>query len=62
MNHKIVLSVHATAEKKIGEVVRITPDAAAAIEQLMLETGLSARTIASELIIQAAQIVEIRKV
>lgn len=59
MANKIILEVHKPKEAHIGDVVKITRDA---LEALMLETGLSARQIASTLIVQGADIVEIREV
>lgn len=59
---EIILEVHRPVERRVGETVRLSREAAAAIEQLITETGLSARTIASELIVQAARQVEIREV
>lgn len=59
---KIVLQVHRPRECKVGETVRISREAAQAIEALLLETGLSSKTIASTLIVQAARIVEIEEV
>lgn len=60
--NKIVLQVHRQREPMVGEVVKITPEAAEAIEALRLETGLSNKAIASALIVQAAQLVEIEEV
>lgn len=56
MANKIILEAH------IGDVVKITREARDALEALMLETGLSARRIASTLIVQGANIVEVREV
>ena len=58
----IILEVHRPTGKRVGDVVKITREAARAIEQLCTETGLSARAVASELIVQAASVVENREV
>ena len=58
MTNKIILEVHKPKEAHIGDVVKITRDA---LEALILETGLSARRIASTLIVQGANIVEVRE-
>lgn len=62
MKNKIILEVHKSKEAHIGDVVKITREARDALEALMLETGLSAQQIASTLIVQGADIVEIREV
>lgn len=62
MRNKIILEVRRPKEAHIGDVVKITRAAREALEVLMLETGLSARAIASQLIVQGADIVEIREV
>lgn len=59
---KIVLQVHKPRECRVGEAVKVTREAAQAIEALQLETGLSIKAIASALIVQASQIVEIEEV
>lgn len=48
-------------DKRCGQVVRITPEAMDAINELVEQTGLSARSVASSLIVQAAKIVEIEE-
>lgn len=62
MANKIILKVHKPKESHIGDVVKIAREARDALEALMLEAGLSARRIASTLIVQGADIVEIREV
>lgn len=62
MANKIILEVHKPKEARIGNVVKITREAQDALEALMLETGLSARRIASTLIVQGADIVEVKEV
>ena len=57
-DNKIVLYT-CKPERRCGQVVRISPEAMDAINDLVEQTGLSARSIASSLIIQAAKIVEI---
>ena len=61
-HNKIVLQVHRPPEARVGEVVKISREAAEKIEALVIETGLSIKAIASALIIQAADIVEIQEV
>lgn len=61
MANKIILEVPKPKEAHIGDVVKITRDARDALEALMLETGLSARRITSTLIVQGADIVEVRE-
>lgn len=48
-------------ERRSGQVVRITPEAMDAINELVEQTGLSARSVASSLIVQTAKIVEIEE-
>ena len=48
-------------ERRSGQVVRVTPEAMDAINELVEQTGLSARSVASSLIVQAAKIVEIEE-
>lgn len=55
---KITLIIHKPKETA-SEIIRITPEAAEAINRLIVQTGLSARYIASSLIVQAAQEVQV---
>ena len=55
---KIILKIHNSREK-FSEIIRITPKAAEMLNSLCAETGLSVRTIASELIVQGANMVEV---
>lgn len=48
-------------ERRSSQVVRVTPEAMDAINELVEQTGLSARSVASSLIVQAAKIVEIEE-
>lgn len=59
---KIILQIHRVRESRVGEAVKISREAAEAIEALQLETGLSIKAIASALIVQAARFVEIQEV
>ena len=46
-------------DKNLCGVIKVSPQAETRLLELAAETGLSIRTIASELILQAAEIVEI---
>ena len=48
-------------ERRSGQVVRVTPEAMDAINELVEQTDLSARSVASSLIVQAAKIAEIEE-
>lgn len=48
-------------KQRSGQVVHVTPEAMDAINELVEQTGLSARSVASSLIVQAAKIVEIEE-
>lgn len=64
MNNKIVLEVHRLpkpSDDLIGQV-KITEEAEIALRQIARESGLSLRQVASQMIIQAAPMVEIREV
>lgn len=64
MPHPIVLEVHKSpklTENLIG-IVRITPEAENTLRALVRATGLPMRTVASQIILQAADLVEIREV
>lgn len=53
---KIVLHTYRKkAENNMEGVIRISPQAESKLYELAAETGLSIRTIASELILQAAE-------
>jgi hypothetical protein len=60
----IKLKVHKIPEinESLCGVVRVTPEAEMIIKQLQRETGLSGRYILSQIIIQAANIIEIEEV
>lgn len=49
------------AENNMEGVIRISPQAESKLYELAAETGLSIRTIASELILQADEIVDIQE-
>ena len=57
---KIILSVHRT-ERPICGVVRLDSQAETLVKQLQRETGLSARYIVSQIIIQGIDLVEIKE-
>lgn len=59
---KIVLEVRRAGVVSSGDVIKITPAARAALNRLIEETGLSARYIASALITQGENLVEIVEV
>lgn len=61
VKNKIVLHTYRNADRdnKLAGVVKVNPQAETKLLELAAETGLSIRTIASELILQAAEIVEI---
>lgn len=42
-----------------GDTVRLTPDAVAVVSRLIRKTGLSARHIVSEILVQAEDLVDI---
>ena len=55
---KIILKVNKCRERT-AEIIRITPEAADVLNRLSCETGLSIRYIASELIVQGTNLVEV---
>lgn len=60
LKNKIVLHTYRSKDdNKLAGVIKLTPQAETKLLELAAETGLSIRTIASELILQAAEIVEI---
>ena len=64
VNNRIVLRVHkcdVVSPNLIG-TVRVTPEAETVIKQLQRETGLSARSIVSQIIVQAADMIDISEV
>ena len=64
MKNTIKLRVHKSAEVR-GELIgtiRITPEAETIIKQFARETGLSGRSIASQIIVQAASMIEVEEV
>lgn len=59
----IKLIVHKAPEStSLSGHIRISPEAEAVIRQLMLETGLSARSIVSQIVIQSAEQIEVHEV
>lgn len=62
MENKIVLQVHKPESLLPGETVRISREAANVLKSLQRETGLSFKTIASRIIVQAASMVEVEEV
>lgn len=58
--NKILLHTYRKADdKNLCGVIKLSPQAETKLLELQAETGLSIRTIASELILQAAELVEI---
>lgn len=63
MNNKTIrLEVHASDLAAVSGVVRVTPEAEHKVRELCRATGLSVREVASQLIIQGADLVEIVEV
>lgn len=60
MEKKIILTVHRPEPSFCG-VVRLDLEAEALIKQLQRETGMSARYIVSQIIIQGIDLVEIKE-
>ena len=60
MDKKIVLTVHRPEPSFCG-VVRLAPQAEAMVKQLQRETGMSAKYIVSQIIIQGFDLVEIKE-
>ncbi len=57
---KITLHVYSgKGEKNLCGVIKISPQAETRLLEIAAETGLSIRTIASELILQGAEMIEI---
>lgn len=58
---KIILTTHKTPKQDYDLIgtIKITPEAETIIKQLQRETGLSCRYIVSQIVIQAADMVEI---
>lgn len=60
VKNKITLHTYRVQnDNKLAGVIKLSPQAESKLLELAAETGLSLRTIASELILQAAEIVEI---
>ena len=57
---KIILTVH-RPEPSFCEVVRLDPQAEALVKQLQRETGMSAKYIVSQIIIQGYDLVEVKE-
>lgn len=60
MKNKIILNVY-RPEKGVCGVVRLDEEAEKRVKQLQRETGLSAKYIVSQIIIQGFDLVEIRE-
>ena len=60
MKNKIVLNVY-HPEKGVCGVVRLNEEAERLVKQLQRETGLSAKYIVSQIIIQGYDLVEIKE-
>ncbi len=58
--NKIVLHIGGTeCEKNLVGVVNILPEAEIILRELQFKTGLPLRTLASEIIVQASELIEI---
>ena len=60
MKNKIILNVY-RPEKGVYGVVRLDEDAERLVKQLQRETGLSAKHIVSQIIIQGYDLVEVKR-
>ena len=60
MKNKIILNVY-RPEKDVWGVVRLDEEAERLVRQLQRETGLSAKYIVSQIIIQGFDLVEIKE-
>lgn len=60
MKNKIVLNVY-RPDKNVCGVVRLSEEAERRVKQIQRETGLSAKYIVSQIIIQGFDLVEIRE-
>lgn len=60
MKNKIILNVY-RPEKGVCGVVRLDEDAERLVKQLQRETGLSAKYIVSQIIIQGYDLVEVKQ-
>lgn len=63
MSNRIILKVRKVnrpSDNLIG-TVKITPEAELVLKQIQRETGLSARHIASQIIIQAQDLIEVEE-
>ena len=60
MKNKIILNVY-QPEKGVCGVVRLSEEAERRVKQLQRETGLSAKYIVSQIIIQGFDLVEIKE-
>lgn len=56
---KIIIETHKAAGKLCGHV-RLTPEAERVVRSLCVESGLSARCVVSQIILQGAELVEFR--
>lgn len=57
MKNEIVIKI--PKPQKLVGVVRVTPEAELVLQELSYRTGLSLRTLASEIIIQASEFIRI---
>ena len=60
MKNKIVLNVY-RPDKNVCGVVRLSEEAERRVKQLQRETGLSAKYIVSQIIIQGFDLIEIKE-
>ena len=60
MEKKIVLTIHRPEPSFCG-VIRLDPQAEALVKQLQRETGMSAKYIVSQIIIQGFDLVEVAR-
>ena len=56
---EIILRVSKKYQCKLNGVIRVNPEAEVILQKLSDETGLSVRTIASEIIIQGEKMIQI---
>lgn len=61
MEKKIILKTYNAPPMNPPDVVRITPEAGAIVRALQRETGLTARSIVSQIIVQAEALIECKQ-
>ena len=60
MKNKIILNVY-RPEKEVCGVVRLNEEAERLVKQLQRETGMSAKYIVSQIIIQGYDLIEVKR-